>query len=128
MKKRKTDSRTIRTKENITTSFVKLLCLFSINQISVSDVTSLSSINRNTFYLHYSSLNALLNHLENKLINDFNNITLNKNIEELAFSPNILLAEYINYLSQNESYAKLLFLSSESDKILKKLQSSIIDI
>ena len=48
------DLRVIKTKEYIKNAFLELLKEKNYAKVSVKDIASLASINRNTFYLHYS--------------------------------------------------------------------------
>ena len=58
----------VETEAAIQAAFIELLQTKSFEKISVSDITKLAHINRGTFYLHYVDKYALLDHYENRLI------------------------------------------------------------
>ena len=58
----------VETEAAIQVAFIELLQTKSFEKISVSDITKLAHINRGTFYLHYVDKYALLDHYENRLI------------------------------------------------------------
>ncbi|WP_125709656.1 TetR/AcrR family transcriptional regulator [Lacticaseibacillus porcinae] len=58
----------LETEAAIQAAFIELLQTKSFEKISVSDITKLAHINRGTFYLHYVDKYALLDHYENRLI------------------------------------------------------------
>ncbi|MBU3174620.1 TetR/AcrR family transcriptional regulator [Clostridium estertheticum] len=63
MAKRKTDRRTIYTKNVIKDSLLALLNHSSYEKISVTALCKQSEITRTTFYLHYNNIDAVLNEL-----------------------------------------------------------------
>lgn len=60
---KKSDLRTIRTKESIKKALYKLAEDKSFDEISVTDITKKAMINRSTFYLHYRDKEDLLQSL-----------------------------------------------------------------
>lgn len=58
----------VETEAAIQAAFIELLQTKSFEKISVSDITNLAHINRGTFYLHYVDKYALLDHYENRLL------------------------------------------------------------
>ena len=61
------DLRVIKTKGYIKNAFLELLKEKNYAKVSVKDIASLASINRNTFYLHYSSKDDLVSSLVNEV-------------------------------------------------------------
>lgn len=53
------DLRVQRTRESIDTAFREMVCEMPANQITVTALTKRARIHRKTFYLHYSSIEAL---------------------------------------------------------------------
>ncbi len=49
-------------------AFGKLLQSRPINQVSITSIIKAASINRSTFYLYYSDIDAFVNDLENRLL------------------------------------------------------------
>ena len=68
---KKTDARVRYTKRVLKESFLKLLKEKSVNKITVKEVCELAELNRATFYLHYSDCFALLESIEQELLEAF---------------------------------------------------------
>ena len=95
------DLRVIKTKEYIKNAFLELLKEKNYAKVSVKDIASLASINRNTFYLHYSSKDDLVSSLVNEVIlkqskHFFSVLSrISNNLEELPLSSYITCAKLI---------------------------------
>ena len=55
------DRRIVKTKEAIKDQLVKLLDHNDVDQIRITNLTTLAQINRKTFYLHYKSVESVIN-------------------------------------------------------------------
>ena len=60
----KLDVRIIKTKERLKNALLTLLHRKRLDQITISEICSLATINRNTFYSHYQSVKDLLDEIE----------------------------------------------------------------
>ena len=58
-KERKTDLRVIKTREAIHSAFREMVCEMDADQITIKELTDRARIHRKTFYLHYTSIEAL---------------------------------------------------------------------
>ena len=67
----KLDARKRYTQMILKQSFLKLLKEKPVNKITVKELCQLSQINRATFYTNYSDCFALLESIENELIDEF---------------------------------------------------------
>ena len=65
------DLRYIKTERLIQQTFRDLLKEKDYFQISIQELASRAEINRNTFYLHYPSMDALLLRMQTDMINRF---------------------------------------------------------
>ena len=61
------DKRMLRTREAIRCALLSLLNQKDVSQIRVSELTEKAAISRKTFYLHYSSVDEVLQELENEI-------------------------------------------------------------
>ena len=87
------DRRIKKTKDNIKKTYMSLLSNKSCNEINVVDIVNKADINRSTFYFHYSSMNELMDEIENDVINKTNR-TL-KLVKELFFILAFLLKSHL---------------------------------
>lgn len=71
MNREKTDLRVIRTKKAIREAFCSMIMEMDFPDITIKELAQRAMINRNTFYLHYSSIEALLQELQDEIVDDF---------------------------------------------------------
>ena len=91
MANNKVDVRITKTKDRLKRALLQLLKEKSLDKISISEICSLASVNRNTFYAHYTSLKELLEEIESQLLESvINNIKCDqgkgKSITELLYN------------------------------------------
>jgi AcrR family transcriptional regulator len=67
----KEDLRIRRTREAIHNAFREMLVKMAYNEITVKDLAKLANINRKTFYLHYISLDDLMEEVLEKISDEF---------------------------------------------------------
>ncbi len=67
----KTDLRVIRTRKAIRDTFCSMIMEMDYPDITIKELTRRAMINRNTFYLHYSSIDALLQELQDEIAGEF---------------------------------------------------------
>ncbi len=80
MGEKKPDRRVAKTKKAIHNAFAKLLSQKELNDITIKDIADLADINRKTFYNYYSGVYAVIDEIENEIIN-----ALEKTLEEIDF-------------------------------------------
>lgn len=72
MEKRKNeDLRVIKTREAIHSAFKQMICDMDYDEITIKELTQRAQINRKTFYLHYGSLDDLLEELQQEIAENF---------------------------------------------------------
>lgn len=101
------DIRSQRTKQVISESFLELLKEKPASRITVTEICSMASINRATFYKHYLDVPDLQASLENEILSDFTSF-----LQDCCFSDNVkyktVLIEMLTYLQQYGSRFYLL--------------------
>lgn len=101
------DIRSQRTKQVISESFLELLKEKPATRITVTEICSMASINRATFYKHYLDVSDLQGSLENEILSDFASF-----LHSCGFSDNVkyktVLIEMLTYLQQYGSRFYLL--------------------
>ncbi|MFA6642373.1 MAG: TetR/AcrR family transcriptional regulator [Methanomethylophilus sp.] len=68
---RKPDLRVVKTKKAIKTAFKEMICEMDASQITVKDLANRAMIHRKTFYLHYTSIEALFEDITQELADDY---------------------------------------------------------
>ena len=71
---KKEDLRVRKTKEAIRSTFKAMICEMDYEQITIKELTQRAQINRKTFYLHYRSLDDLLQELQNEIAENFTSL------------------------------------------------------
>lgn len=70
-KNKKEDLRVIKTKNAIRSAFREMICEMDYEDITIKALTARAMINRKTFYLHYESLDDLLQELQDEIVEQF---------------------------------------------------------
>ena len=101
------DIRSQRTKQVISESFLELLREKPASRITVTEICSMASINRATFYKHYLDVPDLQASLENEILSDFEMF-----LKDYRFSGAVkyqtMLVEMLTYLQEHGSRFYLL--------------------
>ncbi|MBO6268040.1 MAG: TetR/AcrR family transcriptional regulator [Clostridium sp.] len=70
-KAKKEDLRVVKTLESIRRAFRDMICEMDYEDITIKELTERAMINRKTFYLHYNSLDDLLQELQDEIVDSF---------------------------------------------------------
>ena len=71
MRDREKDLRVIKTKKAIRDTFCDMIMEMDYQDITIKELTSRAMLNRNTFYLHYDSIESLIKELQGEIIDRF---------------------------------------------------------
>lgn len=102
MKPRKTDRRTIYTKNVIKDALLDALAEKSFEQITVTDVCRRAELTRATYYIHYQSLTEVLDELLNDAL-QMADQDCQKQDEDALQIMSLLAEETADYLKEKES-------------------------
>ena len=102
MKPRKTDRRTIYTKNVIKDALLDALAEKSFEQITVTDVCRRAEVTRATYYIHYQSLTEVLDELLNDAL-QMADQDCQKQDEDALQIMSLLSEETAAYLKEKES-------------------------
>lgn len=114
----KLDARKRYTQMILKQSFLKLLKEKPVNKkITVKELCELSQINRATFYTHYSDCFALLESIENELIDEFGKSLRYVNSFDVA----ALIEALYDMVDQNQEACRTLILGNTSSAVIAKM-------
>ena len=68
---KKQDLRVIKTRDAIKTAFRQMICEMDANRITVKELAERARIHRQTFYLHYPSMDDLIDDVIGEILNKF---------------------------------------------------------
>lgn len=114
----KTDRRTRRTRQALYQGLIQLLEEKPVAEISVKELCQVCDLNRSTFYLHYASVQELLEAMEQEILEGLNEV-LDKFDAAFMQSPDPVprdaaLAEAFQFLSDRSEFCQVI-LSRRSD-------------
>ena len=70
-RKERTDMRVVKTRRAIQTTFKEMICELDADKITIKELTDRAEIHRKTFYLHYSSIEALYEEMLQSILKDY---------------------------------------------------------
>ncbi len=112
-KNQQEDLRVTKTRRSIKQTFINMLCEMEYEKITVQELTARAMINRKTFYLHYSTLDELLNELQDETMQKFlkriENMECPKDIDKITrefFTYSEELGKLGEVLNCNDSHVR----------------------
>ena len=123
MEKKKTDLRVKRTKQSIRKAFCDMIIEMDYHEITIKELAHRAMINRNTFYLHYTSVDELLEELQNeiaeKLISMYISYENIKDVEEM-------IRRFFEYVTSGSSLQERIFCSGSYRFVAEKINEQIV--
>ena len=108
-----TDKRVIRTKKAIRNSLFTLMETKSLDEISISELTSAANVNRRTFYTHYRNLTDILDEIEAELVQALTAMLDGINYNDYSNSVKALFINFNHLVSSEfDTYFHLLKMDS----------------
>lgn len=120
MEEKKVDRRIAKTKKAIYRAFAQLLSEKNINDITIKDIADRADINRKTFYNYYDGICELTGEIENKIIDNFEKVIREHNVNELLHNPNKMFDELVKIINSDfDFYQHLISVESNSNLVSK---------
>ena len=120
MEQKKVDRRIAKTKRAIYSAFAELLSERDIDDITIRDIVDIADINRKTFYNYYSGIHALLDEVENSVVQTFESALGEIDFKEAINKPYIVFEKLTAILSGNlDFYGHLVSMKSNTSLITK---------
>lgn len=114
---RKSDARVRYTQRVIKESFLSLLREKPVNKITVKEVCELAELNRATFYAHYSDCFALMESIEQELLDAFG-----QSLQLIdGFDVSALISAIYTMVEQNEDACRVLIFGGASPSVLGRM-------
>ena len=113
----KSDARVRYTQHALKQALLTLLKEKSVNKITVKEVCELAELNRATFYSHYSDCFALLEAIENELLEAFaQSLTLIKSFDVAA-----LIEAIYDMIGMNEEACRVLIFQNPGSTVIHRM-------
>lgn len=114
---KRTDARVRYTQKILKESLLKLLKEKPINKVTVKEVCDIAELNRATFYSHYSDCFALLESIENELVEAFGQSL----ILEKSFDVSALIEAIYGIIEKNEDACSVLIFQNASSSVIQRM-------
>lgn len=106
---RETDRRIRKTKNSIRESFMELIMEKNFSEITVKEIASRADISRRTFYMHYTSIDAILDEMNAELSQRVQQLFYNRDFTHAQMSDiKDLFCELNEILNRNYAFYKRL--------------------
>ena len=113
----KTDARVRYTQRVLKEALLHILREKPVNKITVKEVCELAQLNRATFYAHYSDCFALLESIENELIDDFgHSLTLSS-----PFNVSAIVEAIYSIIERHKDACQVLIFDGASPSVLTRM-------
>lgn len=123
MESQKADLRVIRTKQSIHKAFCDMITEMDYQDITVKELTERAMINRNTFYLHYPSIDALLEELQNEIAEKF--ISMYSSYDSMSDIKE-LIRRFFEYITSESSINERIFCCGSYRFVAERINEQIV--
>jgi AcrR family transcriptional regulator len=116
----------IRSRRLIRQAFIELIQEKDLEKITVTDVIIRADINRGTFYAHYQDIRAVIEQIENEVIEKMLDILREFHYDNFFENPMHLLLKISSWLEEDLEFYKVLINSRGSEQFLIKLKNIFV--
>lgn len=122
-----TDRRVKRTKKALRDALFELLETKAINQITVTELTTLADVNRATFYFYYTDLHDMVDQIQNETYQTFMDVLSEptssiETIEGFTDYANNLLV----FCKEHETLCRFIINNDANNQLYKKMQTLLL--
>lgn len=118
----KNDRRFHRTHTAIRDSALLLAEKYGWNKVNVTKLTEIANINRNTFYLHYETINDVFDEIENEFVDTYREVLNGQNLSETLVDE-AFFESFCIFLENGKEIVSKIKKSGRSDYLLFKLHN-----
>jgi AcrR family transcriptional regulator len=116
----------IRSRKLIRQAFVDLLKEKDLEKITVTDIVTRADINRGTFYAHYEDTRAVIEQIENEIIDKMLEFLGQFHYQNFFRNPLPLLLKISRYMEEDLEFYRILINASGSEQFLSKLKNNFV--
>ncbi|MCP9333684.1 TetR/AcrR family transcriptional regulator [Lentilactobacillus hilgardii] len=121
----KVDRRVIRTRKAIQKSFEELATTHDYHDITIKELAEKANINRRTFYLHFDSIEDLVNSYVNEVTQRLVSLFKQRSFKENYEHPGQNLTELISLLQESKDFWSRLLFSDEYSFFTRKIERMV---
>lgn len=112
----------LRSKRLIRETFLKLAAKKDIDKITIKEITDACDLSRNTFYLHYQDIYAVLEELQKETIDHLEEALNNSERRHALNTPLPFLEEVAKTIKENKKDYTILLKVKGSDRFIEKIK------
>ncbi|HEY8364939.1 MAG TPA: TetR/AcrR family transcriptional regulator [Haloplasmataceae bacterium] len=116
----------IRSRKLIREAFAELMNEKPIDKITVTDIVNKADINRGTFYAHYADTRAVIEQIENEIIDKMIQVISAFRYKSFIEDPKPILNMIAKSIEEEEEYYKKLINAHGSEQFIIKLRKILI--
>jgi AcrR family transcriptional regulator len=117
----------VRSRENIRTAYVELIHEKGTIEVTVKEVVERADVNRSTFYAHYQDIYAVLEEIENEIVQKLFAFLDASEHTELLYDPLPFLLRIGRELERNRDFYRLLLETNGSVDFTQKLKDVFLE-
>lgn len=125
--KPRVDPRILRTRQLIKDAFIDLLQEMEINKITVNRIAERATINRVTFYLHYSDIQDMQEKMAQEMAEDIENIIMSTSTTQNSGKDieSFKLETLLEYIAENAKFYKVVLSTKRTPIFMERLLNII---
>ena len=123
----KRDKRSVKTRYAIKLALFKLLKSNDIESVTITEITRIAGINRNSFYTHYTSISNVLDDVNNDILSEIDDILKDYTYQSFKENPAPVIGEFSKALYENKYFAEYILFSKNAVELIYKLKRYICD-
>jgi len=123
----KQDKRSVKTRKLIKLALLKLVRTKDIDEISITELTAVAGINRNSFYTHYTSIYNILDDINGDILTTIDGIVSKYTYHSFREDPYPLLHDFSEVITGNRYFTEYLLFSDSSGELIRKLKKTLCE-
>lgn len=117
----------IRSRKMIRHAFVELVLEKELEKITVKNIVEKAEISRGTFYAHYSDIYAVIEEIENEIMENMVEIFEEFNGMDLIQNPMPLLLKVAHFFNQDIEFYRMVINTQGAPNFITKLKAVLIE-
>lgn len=120
-----TDKRILRTQNALHAALEELAVNHDYGDITVTKLTKLAGINRKTFYLHYNSIDDLVDTYADQVAVQLAKIIRRQTFKMVYHHPGILIDELVDFLRVHSAAVQRILFSDDYSRFAKRIERAL---
>ena len=119
------DRRCVRTRRTIKQILMKLIAEEAADCITIKEIAEKADINRKTFYSHYKDVNAVLDDIQNDLVDKLYGVLKGSEISRIFRDPYPFFQKLTDIINEDFDFYKYLIRSQSAGNFVEKIKGAL---